>query len=104
MRDLWAKIAIWFDPDTDFRSVDKLEHLFGGFAVCLVLLPVVHVGLTALGWTMVIGFAYECGQADVAHSQHLLGKPGFGIGLLDLFYDGLGAAVLLTFRYTLRLL
>ena len=102
--DLWQKIAIWFDPDHDFRSFDKIEHAFGGFAVALLLLLAVHSALGILAWTMVIGLVYECGQADVAHSQHLLGKPGFGIGILDLFYDGLGALILLAFRFTLRVL
>jgi len=53
---------------------------------------------------MIIGLVYEAGQTDVAHSQRLLGKPGFGIGLVDLAYDGFGALVLLAFRFTLRLL
>jgi hypothetical protein len=104
LRDWWQKVAIWFDPDRDWRSLDKIEHAFGGFAVALLLLLAVHSGLSILGWTMVIGLAYELGQADVAHSQRLLGKPGYGIGLVDLAYDGFGALVLLAFRFTLRLL
>ena len=106
------KIAIWFDPDRDFRSVDKMLHAFGGFAVALILLYLVHTGAimfahTGLGIilaTLAIGLVWELGQTDTAHSQHLLGKPGYGIGLVDLFYDGLGALVLLLFRFTLRLL
>jgi len=38
LRDLWKKIAIWFDPDRDWRSADKIMHAFGGFAVCLLSL------------------------------------------------------------------
>lgn len=110
MRRLWAKLAIWFDPDRDFRSVDKIEHAFGGFAVCLVSLWLVAVlrtlpiAIAALILTLIIGLVYEAGQADVAHSQRLLGKPGFGIGLVDLAYDGFGAILLLAVRFTLRTL
>lgn len=112
LRDWWrwlkswfaAHVGIWFDPDRDWRSLDKIEHAVLGFATALVLLLVVHAGLGILAWTLALGLAFELGQADVAHSQRLLGKPGFGIGLLDLFYDGLGALILLLFRFTLRLL
>jgi hypothetical protein len=92
-------ISVWFDPDRDWRSVDKLMHLVGGFAVCLLLQPFTPSGLSAFLWTMVIGLVYEAGQADVAHSQRLLGKPGYGIGLVDLVYDGTGALLLLGFRW-----
>lgn len=112
MRNLWrwmwswlvAHIGIWFDPDRDWRSVDKIEHAFGGFALCLVFLMVTHAGWRAFELTMLVGLAYECGQADVAHSQRLLGKPGFGIGLVDLAYDAIGAIILLLFRFTLWML
>lgn len=110
LRALWQRIAIWFDPDRDWRSADKIMHAFGGFAVCLLSLWLVTVlrelpfWVAALALTMIIGFVYEGGQADVAHSQHLLGKPGYGIGLVDLAYDGFGALILLAFRFTLRLL
>jgi hypothetical protein len=110
MRRLWAKIAIWFDPDRDWRSADKIMHAFGGFAVCLLSLWLVVVLRTlpfvaaALVLTMIIGLVYEFGQADVAHSQRLLGKPGYGIGLVDLTYDAIGALILLAFRFTLRML
>lgn len=118
LRDWWrwfsswfaAHVGIWFDPDMDFRSVDKIQHAFGCFAIALLLvwlLPKVELWpLTTrvLFWTLVIGLVYECGQTDVARSQRLLGKPGFGIGLVDLFFDGAGGAVLLLLRFTLRLL
>lgn len=108
----WVKayILIWFDPDHDLRSVDKLMHLFGGLAVCLLSLWLVTVlrtlpfAIAALVLTMIIGLVYECGQADTAHSQRLLGKPGYGIGLVDLGYDGIGALILLALRFTLRML
>jgi hypothetical protein len=99
--DAWTAIRWWLDPDYDWRSFDKIEHLFGGFAVCLVLQPFTPSGLNALAWTMVIGLVYELGQADVARSQRLLGKPGYGIGLLDLVYDCVGALMLLGFRAAL---
>jgi hypothetical protein len=103
-------ILIWFDPDHDLRSLDKLEHLFGGFAVCLLSLWLVGVlralpfAIAALVLTLIIGLVYECGQANVASSQRLLGKPGYGIGLVDLGYDGVGALILLALRFTLRML
>ena len=101
LRDLWSTIAIWFDSDRDWRSLDKMEHLFGGFCVCLLLQPFTPSGLSAFLWTMAIGLAYEAGQADVAHAQRLLGKPGYGIGMVDLVYDGIGAVILLAFRWRL---
>ena len=101
LASLRAKLAIWFDPDHDWRSVDKLQHLLGGFGVCLALQPFTSSGFSALCWTLVIGLVYECGQADTAHSLHMLGKPGHGIGLLDWFYDGVGALLLLWLRWKL---
>lgn len=56
-------------------------------ALLTLILPVWE----AVAWTTVIGFVYEGGQADVAYSQKLLGKPGYGIGLIDLVADVLGA-------------
>ena len=105
-----AYVLIWLDPDRDWRSVDKIMHAFGGFAVCLLSLWLVTVlrelplPAAALVLTMIIGLVYEFGQTDVARSQHLLGKPGYGIGLVDLAYDSIGALLLLAFRFTLRML
>lgn len=75
-----------FDPDWDWRSWDKIEHLFGGFGVRL-LMELKETGWDAVFWSCVIFVVYELGQTDVARSQKLLGKPGYGIGLLDLLYD-----------------
>jgi len=112
LRDLWKKIAFWFDPDRDWRSVDKLQHAVLGFVVALLLLVPIylrwvlfaHAALGVLIATLVIGLIWELAQAEIAHSQHLLGKPGYGIGLVDLAYDGIGALILLWFRFLLRLL
>lgn len=100
MKRLWWKLSAWFDPDTDLRSLDKMEHAFGGFAVCLICVQFVS-GFDAFVLTCVIGFVYECGQADTAHSLRALGRPGFGIGLVDLAYDAVGALILLWLRWAI---
>jgi hypothetical protein len=84
-----------FDPDKSILALDKLQHLVGGFLVCLVL-----------GFWPAVGacVVFEVGQWDVARgltttktnggTQFL---PGYGIGLLDIAAGVLGAACWLAF-------
>lgn len=72
--------AQWLDPDKCWTCVDSREHFGAGAAIDLGLQvfpntwqvsnkPWKRVALVAL-----VGAVYEAGQADVAHSQGLLGK------------------------------
>ena len=100
MMKLWLFIRSWFDPDRTIVGGDKLQHLVGGFLVCAAVDAFKSRG-EAVAWTAALGFAYEAGQADVAHSQGLLGRAGFGIGLLDLACDLVGAAAYVALRVAL---
>lgn len=84
------------DPDRDWRSVDKMQHLLGGFGVRLVM-QLKETGWEAVFWSSVIFLVYELGQTDVARSLKKLGQPGFGIGLVDLAYDEIGLFLAIVF-------
>ena len=86
------------DPDVSLRSWDKVEHLAGGFALCLLFdgfLPTISALILTV-WTAAV---YEAGQTDVAYSlkdssgRRYAGQPGFGFGLADLAAGILGALV-----------
>lgn len=81
--------AQWLDPDRCWTCKDSQQHFLAGAGLDLGLQilpnswqvsnkPWKRVALVAL-----VGAVYEAGQADVAHSQGLLGNPGYGFGLKD---------------------
>jgi hypothetical protein len=89
-----------FDPDYDWRSLDKVQHAAAGFALCLGFNLVLAIGdafLIAV-WTLAV---FEAGQTDVAHSLRRLGIPGFGFGLLDLAFGIAGAGLWVGFASVL---
>jgi len=85
----FVKSYLVFDPDRDWRSLDKMQHLLGGFGVRLAM-ELKEMGWEAIFWSSVIFLVYELGQTDVARSLKKLGQPGYGIGLVDLAYDEIG--------------
>lgn len=86
------------DPDWCLACEDTQLHAAGGALLDLGLqLPLAPKGFrdTAakrLLVVAVIGFVYEVGQWDVAHSAGLSG-PGYGISPKDLLADVAGAAL-----------
>lgn len=94
----------FFDPDRNWKSPDKIEHLAGGFVACMALDAFTPLWL-ALVVTVVIASAFELGQWDVARNgdvqfvdengdpNDLLGHAGFGFGLLDLAVGAAGALI-----------
>lgn len=88
----------YLDPDRNWRSPDKLEHFAFGVVLCWLFTLAALSGPAALWWTAWSAVAYEAGQTDTAASAGLLGKPGFGFGLLDIAAALAGALVYLAFR------
>lgn len=89
------------DPDRKAIAKDKLRHFVGGFGTCAAFDIALSNG-QALGATVLAGLIWEGGQTDTAHSDGQLGKPGYGIGILDLCADTLGAVVWLLFKALAR--
>lgn len=91
-----APLAAQWDPDWDWTATDTYQHAAGGALLDLAIrLPLVPKSFrdTApkrLLVVAVIGFVYEVGQWDVAHSAGLSG-PGFGLSGKDLIADVVGA-------------
>ena len=86
------------DPDTNWRSTDKVEHLVGGFAIGVGALLAGASLVGSLAVVLFVGGAFELGQVDTARNPNvcyregtsfgpLLGRPGFGFGVLDLGAD-----------------
>ena len=88
----------WIDPDWCLTCRDTQLHAAGGALLDLGLhLPIAPKGFRdtvgkRLLVVAVIGFTYEVGQWDVAHSLGVAGQPGMGIGLKDFLADLAGAA------------
>src|SRR5207247_7153024 len=101
----------FLDPDRNWRSWDKVEHVLLLVAVTALLdafLPVLIAALVAFGFAV----GLEAGQWDTARNPDVglrvpdgaggwyyarpLGRPGFGFGLLDLAAGlvGIGAWLL----------
>ena len=86
------------DPDWCLTCRDTQLHAAGGALLDLGLhLPIAPKGFRdtvgkRLLVVAVIGFTYEVGQWDVAHSLGVAGQPGMGIGLKDFLADLAGAA------------
>ncbi len=91
------------DPDTNWRSFDKVQHFASGLILCALFdafLPRSVAFLLVL-WTAVV---YEAGQTDAAYNikdaggHRYAGRPGFGFGFLDLAFGAGGALLYLGLR------
>ena len=84
------------DPDRNWRSWATLQHYLSGFLLCGIFARFLSTGhaLALVAWTSLV---YEVGQLDVAYNikdaggRRYAGRPGFGIGPMDLLADMLGA-------------
>jgi len=88
------------DPDLCWWTCEDTRlHLLAGVGLALILhLPLApHAFRDTLGKRLllvaVIGFVYELGQWDVAHSLGLAGTTGFGVSPKDLLANITGAVV-----------
>lgn len=89
--------AQFLDPDRDWTSFDKGQHVLAGAAIgSLVRGPWIADGwrdtaLKRIAWAAVIGASYELSQYVEAEQAGTLGSPGYGFSLLDLTADIAGA-------------
>lgn len=92
------------DPDRDWRSWDKVQHLAACFALCALFDLLGFAAATAFVLTVWTAAVYEAGQADATYSirdgsgRRYAGRPGYGFGLLDLGVGILGALCWLGLR------
>lgn len=102
------KLRDFIDPDRDWTSPDKWLHgkasvvlAFFSCVMYAVIFPFSAWLTASLAFIFSVGIAaaYEAGQTDTSYSAKLLGKPGYGIGLIDLVWDtgGVVAGILLWF-------
>jgi hypothetical protein len=104
-----AFLGQFVDPDRVWFARDKYQH--GGFllafgylgarlAAATLPLPALAVALVVLVVGCIVAVTYELGQTDTAYASGkiypghgLLGRPGFGFGLLDLTWDLAGLVI-----------
>lgn len=93
------RLPRWMDPDNDWLGADKLAHGVMGFALGIFMLGLhlqYHLSLPRqLAVALLVSVAYELGQTDTAASANMLGKPGYGFGLLDIVWDMVGVCICL---------
>jgi len=99
------------DPDTEVWAFDKLQHYgLGGIGSMLYLhdLLGLSIGMSFI-LSATIAVIWEGGQTDVAYSRRfspdpLLGRAGYGFGLLDIAAHLVGSLTYILVRAIVILL